>query len=219
MTIVMAPAQTRRIPLWAKLFVTLFAAVLVPVYWREYGPTNFLWFCDAGLLLTVVALWTESRLLISMNALALTIPQTIWAIDFVSGGHVLGIARYMFDSNIPLFTRVLSTFHLWLPVLLIWLTRRVGYDRRALPWQTGLVTLLLVLSYLFTDPRHPMAGYPSVAVNVNRVYGPGITDVQTRMPPLAYLGLEILFFTVCFYFPTHLLFRKIFARPRNGNVE
>ena len=45
-TLAVAPAA-RRIPLWLKLAYTAFMAVLVPVYLRNYGPTNFLYFCDA----------------------------------------------------------------------------------------------------------------------------------------------------------------------------
>ena len=45
--------QSNKIPLAAKLAVTAFLAVLLPVYLHAYGPTNFLWFCDAALLLTV----------------------------------------------------------------------------------------------------------------------------------------------------------------------
>ena len=30
------------IPLWLKLAFTAFMFVLVPVYWANYGPTNFL---------------------------------------------------------------------------------------------------------------------------------------------------------------------------------
>ena len=41
-----APAA-RLIPLWLKLAYTAFMAVLVPLYLRNYGPTNFLYFCDA----------------------------------------------------------------------------------------------------------------------------------------------------------------------------
>ncbi len=32
------------IPLWAKLILTVYVAVLVPIYWVTYGPTNFLFF-------------------------------------------------------------------------------------------------------------------------------------------------------------------------------
>ena len=34
-------------------------AVLIPVYWYYYGPTNFLYFCDVALILTLVAIWIE----------------------------------------------------------------------------------------------------------------------------------------------------------------
>ena len=44
--------QPRKIPLAAKVAVTAFLAVIVPVYLHTYGPTNFLWFCDAALMLT-----------------------------------------------------------------------------------------------------------------------------------------------------------------------
>jgi len=57
-----------RIPLWLKVVYTGFVAVLVPYYWRTYGPVNFLWFCDIALLVTLAALWLESPLLFSMQA-------------------------------------------------------------------------------------------------------------------------------------------------------
>jgi hypothetical protein len=40
-----------KIPLWIKLFITLFLCVLVPVYWRNFGPANFLWGSDIALFL------------------------------------------------------------------------------------------------------------------------------------------------------------------------
>ena len=39
--------ETKRVPLWLKLSFTAFMAILIPVYWWCYGPTNFLYFCDA----------------------------------------------------------------------------------------------------------------------------------------------------------------------------
>ena len=56
------------IPLWLKITYTLFVSSVVPVYWRRYGPANFLWFSDIALLVTVPALWLESPLLASMMA-------------------------------------------------------------------------------------------------------------------------------------------------------
>ena len=46
--------QQHKIPLAAKVAGSAFLAVLVPVYWHIYGPTNFLWFCDAALQLGAV---------------------------------------------------------------------------------------------------------------------------------------------------------------------
>jgi len=61
------PAQ---IPLWLKLAYTLFICVVVPVYWLQYGPGNFLWFSDLALLATTAALWLENSLLVSMMAVS-----------------------------------------------------------------------------------------------------------------------------------------------------
>jgi hypothetical protein len=43
------------VPAWLKWVFTAFMAVLVPVYWANYGPTNFLYFCDASLFLKRIA--------------------------------------------------------------------------------------------------------------------------------------------------------------------
>src|ERR1039457_6288960 len=67
-----------KIPLAAKVAGTAFLAVLVPVYLHTYGPTNFLWFCDAALILTVAGMWLESSLLISMCAVGILLPQCLW---------------------------------------------------------------------------------------------------------------------------------------------
>ena len=57
-----SPQASNRMPLWLKLAYTAFMAVLVPVYWHYYGPTNF------ALLITLVGIWIESPLLVSMCA-------------------------------------------------------------------------------------------------------------------------------------------------------
>ena len=57
--------------LWLKLAYTAFMAVLMPVYWYYYGPTNFLYFCDVALILTLVGIWLESPLLVSMCAVGI----------------------------------------------------------------------------------------------------------------------------------------------------
>jgi len=210
----------RRISIWLKILYTLFVCLLVPKYWGLYGPANFLWFCDMGLLVSAIALWMESPLLISMEAIALTMPQILWTLDFLSGGHIVGISRYMFKPELPITTRALSTFHLWLPWILVWLVWRLGYDRRAAWLQTFFSTTLLLASYLLTDPRHPPAGFPAAAVNVNRVFGLDEVRVQTAMPQLLFLTITILFYPLCIYLPSHLLFKRFFPAPtRKAKTE
>jgi hypothetical protein len=85
---------THRIPVALKLRYTAFIAVMVPTYWWHYGPQNFMFFCDIAALLTLVGIWTESRLLISMQAVGILLPQILWMLDFVIrsfGFHLLGM--------------------------------------------------------------------------------------------------------------------------------
>jgi hypothetical protein len=77
----LAPS-TQRIPLWLKLSYTAFMAILIPVYWWNYGPTNFLYFCDVALMLILLGIWRESSLLISMAGVGIIMPQMLWVTDF-----------------------------------------------------------------------------------------------------------------------------------------
>jgi len=201
--------------MWLKVAYTAFMAVLIPIYWHAYGPHDFLWFCDAAAILTIYALWWESPLIASINAVAMTLPQTIWIIDFLAMGQLIGISKYMFDPGVQLYVRGLSTFHIWLPLLLLWMVKRLGYDRRAIVYQIVLGTVLLLASYILTDPdpRH-RPDYPAAAVNVNRVYGLDPVQAQTRFPPLAYLAVEIVFWPVMVFIPTHFLLLRVFRSPR-----
>jgi hypothetical protein len=192
------------IPVWLKLAHTVFVALLVPVYWRQYGPANFLWFSDIALLTLVPALWLESPLLVSMMALAVLAPELAWTVDFAgrlaTGVSWLGLSAYMFDRGIPRAIRALSLFHLALPPLLLWLLARLGYDRRALLYQTLLAAVVLPLSYLAADPRE----------NVNWVHGFGGRR-QTWVPGPVFVALLIVAFTLVLYLPTHLVLSRVFT--------
>src|SRR5688572_24299001 len=130
-----------------KIAYTLFICILVPIYWKQYGPGNFLWFSDIALFVTAAALWLESSLLASMMAVSVVVLESIWIIDFlirfITGTSVIGLSAYMFDSKIPLSIRALSLFHVVLPVLLLVLLYQLGYDRRALFAQTLLAWIIL----------------------------------------------------------------------------
>lgn len=52
------------------------------------------------------------------------LPQTLWMADFLAEAvrlRLTGMTCYMYDGKFPLFTRFLSFFHFWLPLLLLWL--------------------------------------------------------------------------------------------------
>jgi hypothetical protein len=145
------------IPLGLKIGFTLFVCALVPIYWQQYGPANFLWFSDIALLALVPALWLENALIVSMMAVAVVLFEAIWNVDFfarlLTGKSSMGLSAYMFDPKIPWFTRTLSCFHIVLPLLLLWIVHRLGYDRRAFFWQTVVTLVVLPLSYLVSNAQ------------------------------------------------------------------
>jgi hypothetical protein len=191
------------LPLWLKISYTLFICILVPIYWKQYGPGNFLWFSDIALFVTAAALWLESSLLASMMAVSVVVLESIWIIDFliglIAGSPVIGLSAYMFDSKIPLPIRALSLFHVVLPILLLWLLYRLGYDRRGLLAQTLLAWIVLPLSYFLTKRTD----------NVNWVYGVS-GGTQKWMPAPLYLVLLMIAFPLALYLPTHLVLKRLF---------
>jgi hypothetical protein len=211
--------MANRIPLWVKLSYTGFVAVLVPYYLHCYGPTNFLYYCDVALLMALVAVWREDSLWASMPAIGILLPQTLWIVDFLGGLlgiRVVGMTTYMFKPTIPLFTRGLSLFHFWLPLFLVWLIWRLGYDRRAFKaWTVLACVLMLVCYFLMPVPPAP-PGNPNLPVNINYVYGMSEIAPQTWMPPLAYLGLLMVALPLCMFLPTHLILRSVFRRTESS---
>ncbi len=190
------------IPLWVKIAYTLFAAVTVAIYAVKYPPGNFLWFSDIALVLTVPALWLESGLLAGMAAVGVLLPELFWNIGYfgrlLTGKRLAGLTDYMFDRTKPRYLRALSLFHVFLPVLLIWMIGRLGYDPRALPGQTLLSWIVLPLTYWLVDPKQ----------NVNWVHGHAAGG--RRLHPLIRLGLLLAGFPVLVYLPTHLLLLTLF---------
>ena len=192
------------IPIGLKIFYTFFVCVLVPIYWRQYGPANFLWFSDIALLVMVPALWLENSLLVSAMALAVVLLELVWNIDFfvrlATGNSLIGLSAYMFDPKIPLFIRGFSCFHILLPIVLMWTLYRLGYDRRAWLWQTLAAVVVLPLSYLFSNPRE----------YVNWVYGFG-EKPQIIMPVPLFVIVLMVAFPIVIYLPMHFLFGRIFG--------
>ena len=196
-------SRNHRIPMWIKIAFTAFMAVLVPVYSYRWGPTNFLWFCDVALVVTLIGIWRESPRLIGMQAVAIVLPQMLWIVDFlgriVAGTHVIGITEYMFDPANDLFARFLSLFHFWLPLLLIYLVWRVGFDRKAVGSQSVLCWVVLIATFLIlphTDNKE----------NINKIWGWDDASPQTTMDMELWLACLMLIYPIAIYVPSHFLF-------------
>jgi hypothetical protein len=205
-----APSASRshRIPWTLKAALTIFVAVQAPFYWSAYGPTNFLYFCDVALFLTLISVLTEKRLPASMAAVGILVPQLLWVIDFAAtffGHPLVGMTGYMFQGSQPVYARAISLFHGWLPFLLLFVISRLGYDRRALAaWTVLAWGLMLIAFFLLPAPPAPL-DQPNLPVNVNYVYGLSDDKPQQWMPPLAWLSLMMTGLPLLFFLPTHLL--------------
>jgi hypothetical protein len=200
------PRPLARIPLVVKLAFTAFMTVLVPVYWAEYGPTNFLYFCDLALFFTLVAVWRESALLAGMAAVGIILPQMLWCADFMAhlaGLKLLGLTNYMFDAHRSKFLRGLSCFHGWLPFLLLFLVRRLGYDRRALPAWTAVAWGAMVISYFLLPAPGARLANPLAPVNVDYVYGLSDTVAQAWLPGWMWFGFLLAALPVVILLPSH----------------
>lgn len=208
-------STTPRIPLVAKLLITTYVAVLIPVYWVTYGPTNFLFFCDMALILTTIAMWRESPLLVSAAAVGILLPQLLWALDFISsllGIPMTGMTDYMFQASIPLHVRFLSFFHFWLPFLLIWLLGRTGYDPRGLAlWMVLAFSSLYICYFFMPAPPAPLHN-PALPVNINYVYGFSDVKPQNWMPERIWFVVLQLMLVFLLFLPTHWLLKRL-CRP------
>lgn len=219
--------RSQRIPLALKVALTAFVAVQVTFYWSAYGPTNFLYFCDVALFLTLLSVLTEKRLPASMAAVGILMPQLLWALDFLGtlvGHPLVGMTGYMFDDGQPLYARAISLFHGWLPFLLLFVIYRLGYDRRALPAWTVLAWGLMLIAYFLLPAPPAPPDRPNLPVNVNYVYGTSDDKPQQWMPPLAWLGLMMAGLPLLFFVPTHLLLswwrgRKIEDTVKCGELQ
>lgn len=204
--------KTGRVPLWLKLAYTAFLAVMIPVYWLNYGPTNFLYFCDVALLLTLVGIWKEDALLISIPAVGILMPQFLWCVDYIvqfAGGKMTGMTAYMFNEKSSLFLRGLSFFHGWLPFLLLYLVKKLGYDTRAAIGWSVICVLLCLTAYFLMPPAGAVLASPNIPRNINYVFGMDDAKPQSMLPPLLYLGAWMAALIGIVTVPTHFLLKKI----------
>jgi MFS family permease len=193
-----SPTRSSRLsPAWPRMAYTAFFAVWLPTYWLHYGPPSFLWLCNAANFLILIGLWTESRLLMSWQAVGLLAIEVGWTADFAArlalGWHPLGGTEYMFDAAKPLGIRLLSLYHAGLPPLLLWGVRQLGYDRRAIGWQCAMTWLLLPVGYFWFEDR-----------NLNMVQAPFHRPLE-RLPGPVWFACCFALYPLILYWPVHQL--------------
>ncbi|WP_290652281.1 hypothetical protein [Aquisalimonas sp.] len=170
----------------------------VPVISWSYGPQNFLWMCNLAQLIILGALWTRQRLLLSSQVGTVLLVGVVWTPDFllglISGGAWASFTGYMFDPDLPLLARATSLYHIFLPVLAVWLVHRVGYDRRG-PWlQSCVGAVAIPVTWLITDPDR----------NINWLSEPlGIEQVW--FPEPAFVVAMMILYPVLLFWPGHWL--------------
>ena len=189
-----------RLPHWTRALYSAFFVVWLPAYWLYYGPQNFLWLCNVANFLILVGLWTESRLVMSWQAVGLLAVEAGWIADFAArlalGVHAVGGTEYMFDPAKPLGIRALSLYHAVLPLLLLYSVWRLGYDRRAIGCQCALAWVLLPIGYFWFEDR-----------NLNMVQAPFHRPLLLLPKPVWFAACFALY-PLVLYWPVHCLLAR-----------
>jgi hypothetical protein len=186
-------------------FSLLWMVVWLPAYFRVWGWANLLHLCDVAVILTFVGIWWANPLLLSSQAVGSVAAGFFWILDvgwrLTTGRFLVGGTEYMWDTRYPLWVRLLSTFHVGLPLVLLWTLRKVGYDRRALGLQAAIAAVLLVVSRFL-----------SAELNMNYAYrDPAFHRAWGSAP--AHLAMIFIPLVVLIYWPTHLLLSWLFHSP------
>jgi hypothetical protein len=178
----------------------------VPGYALAYGFANFLFLCNLSVILAGVGIWTCSRLLLSSQAVASLLVGVAWTFDvgsrLLTGCHLIGATAYMWDPQWPLFARLLSLYHVALPVVLIVALRRIGYDARGYWVQSAIAIVAVVVGRLFGP-----------AANINYAYVEPLLK-RTWDGPVTHVGAVAGFLVLVAYPLTHALLARLCPGPR-----
>ena len=184
---------------WVGLVWTV---VWLPSYIRYWGWGNLVHLCDVAVILGCSGLWWGSSLLVSSQAVASLAAGIFWSIDIgwrlVTGRFLIGGTQYMLDTRVPLWARLLSSFHVALPLALLWAMKKIGYDRRALALQAAIAAGLFIVAR-FLPP----------ALNVNYAYQDPLLH-RSWGPAPVHLAVIFVGAVALLYWPTHLFLSWMF---------
>jgi len=183
-------------------FSLLWMIVWLPAYFHVWGWANLLHLCDVAVILTFVGIWLANPLLLSSQAVSSLAAGVLWTLDvgwrLTTGRFLIGGTDYMWDARFPLWVRLLSTFHIGLPLVLLWTLRKVGYDRRAFGLQSAIAIVLLMVSRFL-----------STELNMNYAYRDPVF-YRAWGPAPAHLAMIFIPLVALIYWPTHLLLSWVF---------
>ena len=193
----------------------LWIVTWLPLNVRVWGWENIMHVCDVGVILACLGLWMGNSLLISSQAVGSLSAGILWCLDvgwrLATGHHLVGGTEYMWDASYPLGVRLQSGFHIALPLVLLWATRKLGYERHALAFQAAIAGALLIFSR-FLPPELNM-NYAYQDPLFHRAWGP--VPVHLVVIFAGMVGL--------LYWPTHLLLGRMYPTPkeatRNGDAN
>jgi hypothetical protein len=197
----------RKFPNWLRWAALLWLIFWFIAYWHTWGATNFLHLCDIAVMLTCIGLWTNNSLLLSSQAVSSLLIDITWSLDaackYFFGRQLIGGTDYLFDARFPLWVRLLSLFHVILPILLLWALYRRGYDRRGWGVQSA-IALVAFIAARFTSPDE----------NINFAFREPFRH-HAWSPGALQVAFSVLFLSFVVYLPTHLLLKRLFPPPRN----
>jgi len=184
----------------------IWLAIYLPAYAITYGFANFLFLCNIAVMMACAGLWRGSALLLSSAALSSLVVDPVWTLDFVwrllLGRHLVGGTEYMWDPRWPLPVRLLSLYHVALPILLLVALRRTGFDRRAYLLQS-LTALAAVGAGRLADP----------GANVNSAFVDPLLK-RSFEPAALHLAVIVGGLVVVVYPLTALVLSRVYPRPR-----
>ena len=129
MQLLVSPKVYFAIARWVALAWVL---VWLPLYTRSWGWRNMLHLCDVSVVVACLGLWFRNSLLVSSQALLSPLVGVVWTLDIswrmLTGHHLFGGTEYMWDAHYALWLRLLSCFHIVLPIVLLWALQVLGYD-------------------------------------------------------------------------------------------
>jgi hypothetical protein len=180
----------------------LWLLVWLPVNLKTWGWQNMVHFCDVGAVIACLGIWMQIPLLFSSQAVGSLLVGLLWGLDvgwrLVTGHHLVGGTEYMWDERYALWIRLLSTFHLGLPLMLLWAMWKMGYDRRALALQSVIAAVLLIFSR-FLSP----------ALNMNYAFRDPLFH-RAWGPAPVHLAVILVGTVALLYWPTHALLSRKF---------